>query len=108
MNIKHITIVGLAAVFAVQAAVAGTAETDSAEITRKVSPLLKGAKIEKVVPSAYAGLYEVFTEQGMLYTDKTGSFVLSNATMIDTKNPGEPYGTTRRPVDRAQVRRLPA
>lgn len=67
--------------------VAGLANAGTVEnaIIRNVSPLLNNAPIEKVLPSAHAGLYEILTPQGLFYTDKTGSFVLFGAVMVDSK-----------------------
>lgn len=63
-------------------ATAGNVESD---ITRNLTPLLNNAPIEKIVRSDRAGLYEVVTPAGIVYTDKTGSFALFNGAMIDTK-----------------------
>lgn len=41
--------------------------------------------IEKILPSERGGLYEIATPRGLFYTDKTGSFVLFNGVMVDTK-----------------------
>lgn len=71
-----------ASIFATGLANAGSVES---EIIRNVGPLLKDAPIEKVLPSEHAGLYEVLTPNGIFYTDKTGSFVLFGAVMVDTK-----------------------
>ncbi|MFC5550199.1 DsbC family protein [Massilia aerilata] len=69
-------------VLAAGIAKAGTTES---EIARNVSPLLNNVPIEKVSPSDRAGLYEIITPRGILYTDKTGSFVIFGATLVDSK-----------------------
>lgn len=71
-----------ATVFIAGAAYAGTVEN---EIARNISPLLNNMPVEKIVQSDRAGLYEVLTPRGIVYTDKTGSFALFNGAMIDTK-----------------------
>jgi thiol:disulfide interchange protein DsbC len=71
-----------AAAFVTGLASAGTVET---EISHNIAPLLNNMPIEKIVRSDRAGLYEVITPGGIVYTDKTGSFALFNGAMIDTK-----------------------
>jgi thiol:disulfide interchange protein DsbC len=41
----------------------------------KLEPILGPNTVEKVMPSGHAGLYEVLTPRGIVYTDKIGSFV---------------------------------
>jgi thiol:disulfide interchange protein DsbC len=53
------------------------------QLAPKLEPILGPKMVEKVMPSAYAGLYEVLTPRGIVYTDKTGSFV-SFGPIIDT------------------------
>lgn len=60
-------------------------QTTEEKIRAAIAPVLTGEEIEKIAPSPYAGLYEVLTPRGMLYTDKTGEFVIFGATLIDTK-----------------------
>lgn len=66
-----------------QAAPAADPTTNT--IVANVQPLLNGLVVEKVMASSHAGLYEVLTPAGIFYTDKTGSFVIFGATMVDTK-----------------------
>ena len=61
---------------------AGTVEGD---IASNITPLLNNVPIEKIIKSDRAGLYEVVTPRGIVYTDKAGSFVLFNGVMLDTK-----------------------
>jgi thiol:disulfide interchange protein DsbC len=55
----------------------------TAQLAPKLAPLLGAGMVEKVMPSKYAGLYEVLTPRGIVYTDKTGSFV-SYGPIVDT------------------------
>lgn len=71
-----------AAFFVTGLASAGTVEND---ITRNIAPLLSNMPIEKIVQSDRAGLYEVVTPRGIVYTDRNGSFAIFNGAMIDTK-----------------------
>jgi thiol:disulfide interchange protein DsbC len=79
-NVIHAALA--ATILAAGLANAGTVEND---IIRNVSPLLNNEPIEKVLPSEHAGLYEILTPRGLFYTDKTGSFVLFGAVMVDSK-----------------------
>ena len=82
---KHNVILKVAigtAVFVTGLANAGTVEND---LTRNIAPLLSNMPIEKIVQSDRAGLYEVVTPRGIVYTDKNGSFAIFNGAMIDTK-----------------------
>lgn len=86
MKLKHRVIASGAAVLAAHVAFAAdTQDADAAQIIRTVAPLLKDLPIEKVTPSGHAALYEVYTPQGIFYTDKAGSFVIFGGAMIDTK-----------------------
>jgi thiol:disulfide interchange protein DsbC len=53
------------------------------QLAPKLEPLLGPKMVEKVTPSAHASLYEVLTPRGIVYTDKTGSFV-SFGPIVDT------------------------
>lgn len=55
----------------------GVAASDSLTtvIGPKVSAVI-GTEVEKVMATKHAGLYEVLTPSGMVYTDKAGSFVI--------------------------------
>lgn len=53
------------------------------QLAPKLEPILGPKMVEKVMPSAHAGLYEVLTPRGIVYTDKTGSFV-SFGPIVDT------------------------
>jgi thiol:disulfide interchange protein DsbC len=69
------------------AASASTATRDA--LTRQLAPKLERVLgpdvVEKVMPSRHAGLYEVLTPRGIVYTDKTASFV-SFGPIVDTVN----------------------
>lgn len=54
--------------------------------TRKnIEPLLGGVPVEAINKSNFAGLYEVVTPQGIIYTDDKGSFVIFNGTVVDSQ-----------------------
>lgn len=54
---------------------ASAADDLTKRLAPKLVPVLGNVQIEKIMPSAHAGLYEVLTPNGIVYTDKTGSFV---------------------------------
>lgn len=54
-------------------------------IRKAIEPRM-GIPAAKVVKSPFAGLYEVDTARGLVYTDSTGSFLLFNGVIIDTKS----------------------
>jgi len=86
MKLKHLVIASVAALLAAHVAFAAdTQDAGEAQIIRNVAPLLKDLPIEKVTPSGHALLYELLTPQGIVYTDKAGSFVIFGGAMIDTK-----------------------
>lgn len=66
-------------------ATAGASTIETA-IRVAITPLLSGAEIERITLSPHAGLYEVLTTRGMLYTDKKAEFVIFDATVVDTKS----------------------
>jgi thiol:disulfide interchange protein DsbC len=53
---------------------------------RKVIEPRMGIPAVKIVKSPFAGLYEVDTARGLVYTDSTGSFLLFNGVFVDTKS----------------------
>lgn len=55
----------------------------TAQIAPKLSPVLGSVAVEKVTQSQHTGLYEVLTSNGIVYTDKTGTFVIFGP-LIDT------------------------
>ena len=52
-------------------------------IRQALDNVLNGEKIEQVVETSQPGLFEVVTPRGIVYTNKTGSFVIFG-TMIDS------------------------
>lgn len=63
--------------------VAGAAQANEAEIKKAIEAKL-GAKVESVTKSGYLGLYEVYLDGQIIYTDeKVTAFVAGN--LIDTK-----------------------
>jgi len=78
--IKPLILLALAAV----ANIACAGETEDA-IKVNVGGFF-GAPIESVSKAPFADLYEVVTQQGIAYTDKTGSFVIFGGTVIDAKS----------------------
>lgn len=94
---KHIIVTILFALKAgLATAGAPVSQTTEEKIRVAIAPVLAGNEIERIGPSSYAGLYEVLTSRGMLYTDKTGEFVIFGATVIDTKTKAD---LTARRVD---------
>lgn len=60
------------------------AVADEAEVRKLVEAKFPGAKITSVVKSSYGGLYEVFLDNRIFYTDEKLSFMLVGQ-MIDTR-----------------------
>lgn len=65
------------------AAAPGATDALTRHLAPKLAPILGPNMVEKVMPSAHAGLYEVLTPRGIVYTDQKGSFV-SFGPIIDT------------------------
>ncbi|WP_371323387.1 DsbC family protein [Dechloromonas sp. ZY10] len=57
---------------------------DEAEI-RKTIEAKFGGKVESVAKSGYLGLYEVFAEGSIFYTDDKASAIIAGGQLIDTK-----------------------
>ena len=68
---------------AVAFAATPTPEALAKQLGPKMERILGGNMVEKVMLSAHAGLYEVLTPRGIVYTDKAGSFV-SFGPIVDT------------------------
>jgi len=68
---------------AVAIAAPTTPETLAKQLAPKLERILGESMVEKVMPTTHGGLYEVLTPRGIVYTDKTGSFV-SFGPIVDT------------------------
>jgi thiol:disulfide interchange protein DsbC len=55
----------------------------TAQLAPKLTTVLGAGAVEKVMRSEHAGLYEVLTPRGIVYTDKTASFVIFGP-MVET------------------------
>ena len=61
-----------------------TASADEAEIKKAMEAKL-GAKIESVTKSGYLGLYEIYADGNIIYTDEKMTAFLAGAQLIDGK-----------------------
>jgi thiol:disulfide interchange protein DsbC len=77
----------------------GVAFADEASVQRQVAAKYPGAKIAHVIKTPYNGLYEVYMDGNILYTDEKVSFVVVG-TIIDTR--------TNRNVTLQRLRKLTA
>lgn len=66
-------------------AAAGAASANEAEIKRLIESKF-GGKVESVSKAGYLGLYEVYAEGGIFYTDEKVSAIIVGGQMIDGKN----------------------
>lgn len=62
------------------------AHASTESIKSAISPLLGNVQIEQITRTSRAGLYEVVTPKGILYTDQNGSFLIFGGTLVDTKS----------------------
>ena len=60
------------------------AQADEAEVKKAMEAKL-GAKVESVTKSGYLGLYEVYAEGSVFYTDEKMSAIIVGAQLIDGK-----------------------
>lgn len=65
-------------------AVVATAQADEAEILKAMEAKL-GAKVESVTKSGYMGLYEVYMEGSIFYTDEKMTAFIAGGQLIDAK-----------------------
>lgn len=61
------------------------AQADEAEIKRGMESRL-GVKVESVSKAGYLGLYEVYAEGNIFYTDEKMTAIIANGVLVDTKN----------------------
>jgi len=76
--LKHLFPLSLAVVFGTQAM------ADEAEI-RKAMEAKLGTKVESVTKSGYMGLYEVYADGQLLYTDEKMTTIIVGGQLIDAK-----------------------
>lgn len=62
----------------------GSAAADEAEIKKGLESKL-GAKVESVTKAGYLGLYEVYSDGNIFYTDEKMTAILINGQLIDAK-----------------------
>ncbi len=77
----------------------GTAQADEADIKKAMEAKL-GAKVESVTKSGYLGLYEIYADGNIFYTDEKLSAILVGAQLID--------GKTMKNLTEERVRKLTA
>jgi len=70
--------------FALALAFISTAQADEAEV-RKAMEAKLGAKVESVTKSGYLGLYEVYMEGNIFYTDEKMTAFIAGGQLIDAK-----------------------
>lgn len=83
LNLLTITALSIGLLAANCAVHAAQPDALTSQLAPKLASVLGNAPIEKVSPSGHAGLYEVLTPNGIVYTDKAGSFV-SFGPIVDT------------------------
>lgn len=83
MCISLLRTAAVAAMFLAGGTAAAAPDALTAQLAPKLEPILGAGMVEKVMRSDHAGLYEVLTPRGIVYTDKTGSFV-SFGPIVDT------------------------
>ena len=77
----------------------GAVVADEAEIKKAMEAKL-GAKVESVTTSGYFGLYEVYAEGGILYTDEKMTAIIAGGQVID--------GKTMKNITEERMRKLTA
>ena len=70
--------------FALALAFVSTVQADEAEV-RKAMEAKLGAKVESVAKSGYLGLYEVYMEGNIFYTDEKMTAFIAGGQLIDAK-----------------------
>lgn len=81
MGILYKTVVAIGLGLVTSLCAAGSVED---AIRKAIEPRL-GVPAERITKSGYAGLYEVDTARGLVYTDSKGEFLLVNSLFIDSK-----------------------
>lgn len=71
--------------FALALAFVAPLKADEADIRKAVEAKL-GTKVESVTKSGYMGLYEIYADGNILYTDEKVTAILVSAQLIDTKS----------------------
>lgn len=61
------------------------AQADDAEIKRGMEARL-GVKVESVTKAGYLGLYEVYAEGNIFYTDEKMTAIIANGVLVDAKS----------------------
>lgn len=84
---------------ALAAVCVGQASADEAEIKKTMEAKL-GTRVESVTRSGYLGLYEVYADGNVFYTDERASAILVGAQLID--------GKTMKNVTEERIRKLTA
>ena len=77
----------------------GAVVADEVEIKKAMEAKL-GAKVESVTKSGYFGLYEVYAEGGILYTDEKMTAIIAGGQVID--------GKTMKNITEERMRKLTA
>lgn len=68
------------------ASFSGVVSADEASLKKTIEATYPGIKIDNIVKTNYSGLYEVFMEGRIIYSDENFSFLIVEGRMVDPKN----------------------
>ncbi len=85
----------------------GAAAADEAVVRKLVQEKFPHARIQGVTKTPYGGLYEVFMDGNVLYTDENMSFVIAHGEIIDTKTNARVTEQRMRKLTALNLKELP-
>jgi thiol:disulfide interchange protein DsbC len=86
--------------------VCNAAFADEAAVEKRVATKFPGSKIAHVIKTPYAGLYEVYMDGNIFYTDEKMSFVVVG-NIIDTRTDGNVTQQRLRKLTAIDIRQIP-
>ena len=80
---------------------AGLARADEASLRKAIESAYPKMAVESVVKTPYAGLYEVYMNGQIVYTDEKFSFLIAEGHLVDSKSKKDV--TTERLADLSKI-----
>ena len=105
MNLKNLVVATLIAMS--QVALSNHAMADEASLKAAIETAYPKMKVESIVKTPYAGLYEVFMGGQIVYADEKLTFLIAEGRLVDTKTKKDVTGDRLEELTKVDFNTLP-
>lgn len=85
----------------------GCASADEASLKKAIEATFPSAKVQRITKTPFSGLYEVYVNGEIVYTDEKFSFMLAEGRLIDTKTRKDLTSERLEDLSRVDFKSLP-